>query len=92
LVLPPEKFVKDDVRLVVRDRGTFDAELGPDGSHGDTFASTGASIHAIKSKGGPAEAGGAQVGTFRAKSSPDTAGRKLVNPSGGQRRTPARLC
>ena len=84
LPLPPEEFVRTDMRLVVKDRGTFDSELGTDGGHGDTFASTGASLHALKTKGGPAEAAGAQVGTFGAKRPVDP-GRKLVNPSAGGR-------
>ncbi|HRJ47452.1 MAG TPA: hypothetical protein PKY38_08835, partial [Opitutaceae bacterium] len=54
--LAPAEFIKVDLRLVLRDRGTFDAEIGKDGGHGDTFDSNGASLHALKGKGGPAEA------------------------------------
>lgn len=67
LALPPEEFVKTDLRLVVRDRGTFDCDLGEDGGHGDIFAAGGAAIHGITAKGGPPEAHAAQVGTFGAK-------------------------
>lgn len=81
LPLPPEPFIKTDMRLVVKDRGTFDSELGEDGGHGDTFASTGGALHALKTKGGPAEAAGAQVGTFGAK---PVATRKLLNPYANQ--------
>lgn len=90
LPLPPEPFVKTDMRLVVKDRGTFDSELGEDGGHGDTFASTGASLHALKTKGGPAEAAGAQIGTFGAKR-PVDATRKLVDPGAGRRRNWQRI-
>lgn len=74
LALPNADFVKTDLRLVVKDRGTFDSELGEDGGHGDIFAAGAAAIHGITAKGGPPEAAAAQVGTFRAKSAN---GRKL---------------
>lgn len=77
LALPPDQFIKTDVRLVSRDRGTFDCEIGEDGGHGDTFDSTGASLHALRGKGGNVEAAGAQVGSFRGASAPT---RKLQNP------------
>lgn len=89
LALPPADFVKTDLRLVVRDRGTFEAELGKDGGHGDLFSAGGASLHALRGKGGSAAAAGAPVGTFRV-ARPADPGRKLVNPKAG-RRPPARL-
>lgn len=84
LALPPEEFIKKDVRQVVRDRGTFDAEVAEDGGHADVFAGIAASLHALKGKGGKIDAAGAQVGTFGAKRLPDP-GRKLVNQSAGQK-------
>lgn len=78
LALPPAEWLKKDIRLVVKDRGTFNAELGEDGGHGDTFVSTGLSLHALKTKGGPAVAAGAPVGTFAAK--PGGPQRKFLNP------------
>ncbi|MBM3851749.1 MAG: hypothetical protein FJ399_01190 [Verrucomicrobia bacterium] len=74
LALPGAEFVKTDLRLVVRDRGTFDSEIGEDGGHGDIFAAGGAAIHAITAKGGVPEAHAVQVGTFGAR---PAVGRKL---------------
>lgn len=84
LALPPQEFVKTDLRLVVRDRGTFDAELGKDGGHGDVFAAGGASLHGLRGKGGITTAAGAPVGSFRT-ARPVDVGRKLVNPKAGAR-------
>jgi len=77
LALPPEQFIKTDVRLVSRDRGTFDSEIGEDGGHGDTFASTGASLHALKGKGGNIGAEGVQVGAFKGATKST---RRVLNP------------
>jgi hypothetical protein len=78
LALPPAEFVKTDLRLVVRDRGTFDAELGKDGGHGDVFAAGGAALHGLRGKGGKIEAAGTPVGTFGAHV--PRAPRKVLNP------------
>jgi len=89
LPLPPEEFIKRDVRQVVRDRGTFDAEVAEDGGHGDTFASTSAALHALKTKSGPAIASAACVGTY---GTPRNPGRQLFNKTAERelfrRRTP----
>lgn len=77
LSVPAEPWLKQDLRLVVRDRGTFDAELGKDGGHGDTFAALGASLHALKGAGGKTEAAGVPVGSFRGTTAPT---RQLLNP------------
>lgn len=77
LPLPPEEWLKVDLRLVIKDRGTFDAELGADGGHGDCFASGGAALHGLISSGGPAEAEAGRVSTF---SGPDAGRRKMLNP------------
>jgi hypothetical protein len=37
LALPPGRYIKDDFRLVKRNRGSFETELNPQGMHGDTF-------------------------------------------------------
>lgn len=89
VALPSDPFVKADLRSVVRDRGTFDAELLADGGHGDVFAAGAASIHGLRGKGGSGEVAAAQVGSFSARPRVD-AGRKLVNPNAG-RRPSARL-
>lgn len=49
LTLPPERYIKTDFRLVKRDRGTFVAELGPNGEHGDTFDSHKLALDALVS-------------------------------------------
>ena len=77
LTLPACEWLKVDLRLVVKDRGTFDAELGADGGHGDCFAAGGASLHGLISAGGPAEAAAAATGTFQG---PGNNGRKMLNP------------
>lgn len=64
LPLPPEVWVKDDLRQVVNDRGTFDAEVGEDGGHGDVFASISAALDGQGGKGGPAQAEGVARGSF----------------------------
>lgn len=38
-ILAPERYIKEDFRLVKRDRGTFVTEISPSGQHGDTFDS-----------------------------------------------------
>jgi hypothetical protein len=64
LALPPESWVADDFRLVKRDRGSFTADLAPDGGHADAFDAVKLSIHAIAGPGGPAAAAAAAVGTM----------------------------
>lgn len=50
--LPPERYLKNDFRLVKRDRGSFTTEMGPNGEHGDTFDSFKNSIEALVGRGG----------------------------------------
>ena len=52
LILPPERYIKEDFRLVKKKRGTFDNEVAPDGKHGDTFDSTKLAEHALTSGAG----------------------------------------
>lgn len=78
LPMPNVDWLKRDYRSIIKDRGTFDAEILADGGHGDCFAGAGAALHGLKSAGGPAEAAGVQVGTYRANSA--TPSRKLLNP------------
>lgn len=51
----PERYIKTDMRLVRKDRGSFDTELGTNGEHGDTFDSHKLALHALKSTGGAME-------------------------------------
>ncbi len=55
LTLPPEKYLRDDHRLVKRDRGSFTTDLGPAGEHGDTFDSGKLALHALTSTSGAIE-------------------------------------
>lgn len=51
VILPPERYVREDFRLVKRDRGQFVCEPDAAGRHGDTFDSTKLSLRALKSTG-----------------------------------------
>ncbi len=88
LALPSEEWVKADVRSVVRERGTFEAEILEDGGHGDVFDACKLALHAIiaKGDGGRAEATAAGVGSL--------AGHKAARPGlqnpRARRGTPAR--
>lgn len=63
-----EVWIKDDFRLVKRDRGSFSAEVDSAGNHADTFDASKLALHGIIGPGGPASALAAQVGTFGGKS------------------------
>jgi len=45
LVLPPDRWVRQDFRLVRKVRGGFDNEVDGSGNHGDSFDSTKLSLH-----------------------------------------------
>jgi hypothetical protein len=67
LTLPPERYVKEDFRLVKKERGAFVCAPDAQGRHGDTFDAVKLSIAALK--GGA----GAGVSTrFRAQQSGET--------------------
>jgi hypothetical protein len=59
--MPDERFLKDDHRLVKKDKGLFVASVSPDGQHGDTFDSGKLARWAL-TKGGPAEISAVSVG------------------------------
>ena len=67
LALPAEAFIRNDFRLVVRDRGTFDAEVDENGCHGDAFDAVKLAILRLLSKGGPVTAQAAGNGGYRAR-------------------------
>lgn len=54
LTLPPERYVKEDFRLVKKERGQFVCEPDAEGRHGDTFDGTKNALRALK-MGGPFE-------------------------------------
>lgn len=62
MALPPEVWVKTDVRSVNREKGTFEAEITEDGGHGDVFDGCKLALHGQVAKGGPSEVAAAGVG------------------------------
>lgn len=52
VLLPPERYIRDDFRLVKRDRGQFICEPDAAGRHGDTFDGTKLGVYALKSSSG----------------------------------------
>ncbi len=55
MLLPFNSYVYKDFMRVVKNRGSFDAAVGPNGEHGDTFDSTKLGMRVLKN-GGPVEA------------------------------------
>lgn len=72
LTLPPERYVREDFRLVKKDRGSFVCEPDVQGRHGDTFDSTKLAERALET-GGPVEAAAVNTGSL-----PDGFGRRYV--------------
>lgn len=52
LLLPPERYVREDFRLVKKEKGQFVCEPDGEGRHGDTFDSTKLALWALSSTGG----------------------------------------
>lgn len=52
LTLPPERYVREDHRLVKKSKGSFDCVADEKGRHGDTFDAVKLAIEATMSKGG----------------------------------------
>ena len=74
IAIPDSRWVKDDLRLVTRDRGSFSNRIDSAGNHGDVFDAMKLSIHGLVGTGGPADAHPARVGTY-------TSDRLAANPS-----------
>ena len=51
LWLPPERYIREDFRLVKKERGAFVCEPDVDGKHGDTFDSSKLGLHALLNVG-----------------------------------------
>lgn len=49
VTLPPERYIREDFRLVRRERGLFVCTPDVDGKHGDTFDAAKLAIHALSS-------------------------------------------
>lgn len=65
--LPNESWIKDDLRLVKKDRGLFVTDTAPDGGHGDVFDACKLARHALDG-GGPAVLSASAVGSFNRSS------------------------
>lgn len=80
LTLPPERYIREDWRLVKKERGAIVCEPDVDGKHGDTFDAAKLAIHALQT-GGPAEAAASQVGSYGAHDrDPHTSRRFSLRP------------
>jgi hypothetical protein len=62
MTLPESRWLKDDFRLVVREKGGFNNLLDSAGNHGDTFDGVKLARHGLRGRG-RAEASAAQVGS-----------------------------
>lgn len=69
LTLPPERYIRDDWRLVKKDRGALVCDPDVDGKHGDTFDAAKLAINAVIA-GGPVEISAAPVSVVSASFSP----------------------
>lgn len=79
ITLPLGDSIKNDHRLVMRDRGSFTTNLGRNGEHGDTFDSGKLAVWALESGSERIKADAMAVGGL-AKNAPLRAG--LVGPIG----------
>jgi hypothetical protein len=67
LTLPPERYFKEDHRMVRKDRGAYVADPQPDGKHADTFDSGKLANWALSSTSGAIESvAGIKMGGVRA--------------------------
>jgi hypothetical protein len=64
LTLPPSRYVREDFRLVKRDRGSYVCEPDAQGRHGDTFDATKLGLHALSPGSGLTHALPTRTGTF----------------------------
>ena len=53
--IPPDRYIRNDIRLVKRDKGTFVTDTGDNGEHGDTFDAIKLALEALR-RGGAFEA------------------------------------
>lgn len=68
LLLPQGDWLRNDLRSVKRDKGSFTCEVDEDGNHGDCFDGIKLGLHGLIGAGGPATASAACVGSFGAPS------------------------
>jgi hypothetical protein len=80
LTLPPERYVRQDWRLVKKERGALVCDPDVDGKHGDTFDGSKLARWAVVAGSGEIKASGAQVGTY-GRSSGSPRGRMTMRPN-----------
>ena len=68
LLLPPSDWLRDDIRQVKRDRGTFVADVDKQGNHADAHDAIELSLHGLISSSGPAQATAAPTGNLAGRS------------------------
>lgn len=77
--LPPEKYAKDDIRRVKRDRGSFTCEIGANGEHGEVFDSSKLALNSLKSTSGAlTSVEGIVIGSHRGHRVPRFTPRRLA--------------
>jgi hypothetical protein len=76
MLIPAARYVKEDIRLVKKERGEFVCEPDTDGRHGDTF-------DAIKLANYALSQGGASVGVSVPVKPHDRGGRSMNRNVGG---------
>jgi hypothetical protein len=59
--LPPARWIRDDWRLVVRNKGGFDNRVDSAGHHGDTFDGAKIAHYLLSARGGPVSAAAAPI-------------------------------
>lgn len=66
LTLPPERYLREDWRLVRKEKGQFVCEPDGSGRHGDTFDGTKLGLRALRSTGGALESvAGIRISTMQ---------------------------
>jgi hypothetical protein len=63
LTLPQERYIREDWRLVKKEKGLLVTTVDVDGKHGDTFDAAKLALYAVNA-GGPAEASATAVGAY----------------------------
>ena len=64
LTLPPDRYIRQDWRLVKKERGALVCDPDVDGKHGDTFDGSKLARWAVVAGSGEIKASAAQVGTY----------------------------
>jgi len=64
IAIPPDRWLRDDRRLVKKVKGSFDNELDSAGNHGDTFDAGKNALHGLLKRGGPVTATATPRGTI----------------------------